>query len=156
MILHGSYQLTQLIISHEHHRLLHAGPTLVIALLNRKFHIISICRHVWSITHGCISCHRESVKPQSQKIGKLPTKRITPSHPGIVFTIVGIDYAGPIKIKSGPKHKPIIVKAYICVFVAMSVKAVHIEVVSDLTTDAFLSCLRCFIPPLRQTKNHYE
>ena len=56
VILHGSHQLTQLIISHEHHRLLHAGPTLVIALLNRKFHIISICRHVWSITHGCISC----------------------------------------------------------------------------------------------------
>ena len=27
----------------------------------------------------------------------------------------------------------------------MSVKAVHIEVVSDLTTDAFLSCLRHFI-----------
>ena len=78
-------------------------------------------------------------------MGKLPTERITPSHPGIVLAIVGVDYAGPIKFKSDPKCKPIIVKAYICVFVAMSVKTVHIEVVSDLTTDAFLSCLRCFI-----------
>ena len=58
-----------------------------------------------------------------------------------MFAIVFVDSAGSIKIKSGAKRKPIIVKAYICVFVAMSVKVVHIEVVSDLTTDAFLSCL---------------
>ena len=134
---------SQLIISHEHHQLLHAEPTLVIASLNRRFHIISIRRHVRSITRGCITCCRESIKPQPQKMGKLPTETITSSHPGIVFAIVGVDNAGPIKIKSGPKCKPIIVKD--CVFVAMSVKVVHIEVVSDLTTDAFLSCLRRFI-----------
>ena len=34
----------------------------------------------------------------------------------------------------------------------MSVKAVHIEVVSDLTTDAFLSCLQCFIACLGKPK----
>ena len=42
-------------------------------------------------------------------------------------------------------RKPIIVKSYACIFVALSVKAVHLEVVSDLTTDAFLACLRRFI-----------
>ncbi len=36
-------------------------------------------------------------------------------------------------------------KAYVCVFVALSVKAVHLELVSDLTTEAFLACLRCFV-----------
>ena len=36
-------------------------------------------------------------------------------------------------------------KAYICVFVSLSVKAVHLELVSDLTTDAFIACLRRFI-----------
>ena len=111
VILHGSHQLTQLIITHEYHRLLHAGPTLVIASLNQRFHIISIRRHVCSITRGCITCCRESIKPQPQKMGKFPTERITPSHPGIVFAIVGVDYAGPIKIKSGPKCKLIIIKA---------------------------------------------
>ena len=38
-----------------------------------------------------------------------------------------------------------IIKAYICVFVSLSVKAVHIEAVSDLTTEAFLACLRRFV-----------
>lgn len=36
-------------------------------------------------------------------------------------------------------------KAYVCIFVCTATKAVHIELVSDLTTEAFLACLRRFI-----------
>ena len=142
VILDGGHELTRMISYYEHHRLLHAGFTALIASLNRRFHIIGIRRHVRSITRSCIVCCRQSIKPQSQKMGKLPPERITPSHPGTVFNNVGVDYAGPIKIKSGPVRKPTVVKAYICIFVSMSVKAVHIEAVSDLTTEA---CLRRFI-----------
>ena len=38
-----------------------------------------------------------------------------------------------------------IVKLYVCVFVSLTVKAVHLELVSDLTTDVFIACLRHFI-----------
>ena len=48
-------------------------------------------------------------------------------------------------IKQGSVRKPTILKAYVCVFVLLSVKAVHSELVSDLTTEAFIACLRCFI-----------
>jgi len=65
--------------------------------------------------------------------------------PGPVFDKVGVDYAGPVLIKYGHVRKPTVVKAYICVFVSLTVKAVHLELVSDLTADAFIACLRRFI-----------
>jgi len=75
-------------------------------------------------------------------LGQLPIERLTP---GPVFDKVGVDYAGPLLIKYGHVRKPTIVKSYICVFVSLTVKAVHLELVSDLTTDAFIACLRRFI-----------
>ena len=36
-------------------------------------------------------------------------------------------------------------KAYVCVFVSLSVKALHLELTSDLTTEAFIASLRRFI-----------
>ncbi len=83
-----------------------------------------------------------SAKPHPQMLGQLPIERVTP---GSVFEKVGIDYAGPVSIEYGHVRKPTIVKAYICVFVSLSVKAVHLELVTDLTSDAFIACLRRFI-----------
>ncbi len=67
---------------------------------------------------------RYTVKPKSQILGQLPFERITP---GPVFDTVGVDYAGPFLIKYGYTRKPTIVKAYVCVFVSLTVKAVHLE-----------------------------
>ena len=75
-------------------------------------------------------------------LGQLPIERLTP---GPVFDKVGVDYAGPLLIKYGHIRKPTIVKSYVCVFVSLTVKAVHLELVSDLTTDAFIACLWRFI-----------
>ena len=75
-------------------------------------------------------------------MGQLPIEQVTP---GPVFDKTGVDYAGPVLTKLGHTQKPTIVKSYICVFVLLTVKAVHLEVVSDLTTEAFIACLRRFI-----------
>ena len=142
VILHGQHPLTKLIIRAEHIRLLHAGPTLLSSSLTRRFHIVGLRKAVRTTTRACIICRRTAVKPQHPLMGQLPVERISP---GIIFENVGIDYAGPINIKLGRVRKPTIVRAYICVFVAMSVKAVHLEAVSDLTSSAFIACLRRFI-----------
>ena len=128
---------------------LHAGPSLVNSSLSRQYHIVGQRIAVCSITRVCITCRRLTVRPQPQLMGQLPLERIAP---GMVFENVGIDYAGPILLKLGRVRKPVIVKAYICVFVAVSVKAVHLEVVSDLTSEAFIACLRRFMA--RRGKPH--
>lgn len=142
IILHGSHHLTKLVIRHEHQRLLHGGATLVNASLCRRFHIIRMRSTVRSVVRQCVPCRRQALKTIKPLLGQLPVERITP---GTTFEKTGLDYAGPIFIKYGHVRKPVIVKSYVCVFVSLSVKAVHLELVSDLTTEAFISCLRRFI-----------
>ena len=142
VIFHGKHSITSLMISSEHIRLLHAGPTLVMASLSRRYHVVGCRKAVRSVTRKCITCRRMTVQPQNQMLGHLPPEHITP---GSVFENVGIDYAGPFYIIYGCVRKPTIVKSYACIFVSFSVKAVHLESVSDLTTDEFIATLRHFI-----------
>ncbi len=142
IIIHGKHPITRLIIRDEHLRLLHAGPTLLTASLNRRFQIIGGRNTIRSIARQCVTCRKYAARPKPQMLGQLPIERITP---GSVFDKVGVDYAGPVLIKYGYTRKPVIVKAYICVFVSLTVKAVHIELVTDLTSQAFLAALKRFI-----------
>ena len=142
IILHGKNHLTKLIIWTEHLRLIHAGPNLLLCSLARQFHIIGMRKTVRSVTRRCITCRRQVIKPQPQLMGQLPPERISPDS---VFDRVGVDYAGPILVKYGMVRKTTVVKAYICIFVSLSVKAVHLEVVSDLTAEAFIATLRRFV-----------
>ena len=71
----------------------------------------------------------------------LPPDRVTPSPP---FSRTGLDFAGPLIIKRGNPRKPSKVKCYVCVFVCFCTKAVHLELVTDLTTKAFLAAFRRF------------
>ena len=131
-----------MIIHTEYIQILHAGPTLLMTSLSRRYHIIGLHKAACFIIRQCVICRRQSAKPEHQLMGQLPLERV---NPGIVFENVGIDYAGPISIKYGYVRKPTIVKSYISVFVSLSVKAVHLELVSDLTSEAFIACLRHFV-----------
>ncbi len=66
-------------------------------------------------------------------------ERVTPD------SEVGVDYAGPVYMKRRFICKPTIVKTYIFVLISLSVKAVHWELVSDITTDAFIAARRRFV-----------
>lgn len=68
-------------------------------------------------------------------MGELPSVRVIPSRP---FLHSGVDYAGPInlRVSKGRGHKSY--KGYICLFVCMTTRAVHLEAVSDLTRDMVL------------------
>lgn len=121
---------------------MHAGPTLLVASLNHRYYITNCRKIVRSITRSCITCQRCTAKPKPQLLGQIPAERITPDS---VFDRVGLDYAGPFTIKYGSIRKPTLVKAYIYIFVSLTVKAVHLELVSDLSTDAFIAALRRFI-----------
>lgn len=73
-------------------------------------------------------------------MGNLPQHRVTPSRP---FTETGIDFAGPISLHSGPRNRTV-TKAYIAMFICFSTRAINLETISSLTSQAFLAALRRF------------
>ncbi len=91
---------------------------------------------------SCITCSKTSAITQQQMMGQLPASRVTPSAP---FNHTGMDFAGPFIIKKGHTRRPVYLKAYACLFVCFSTKAVHIELVSDLTSEAFFAALKRFV-----------
>ncbi|XP_018314711.1 uncharacterized protein [Mycetomoellerius zeteki] len=74
-------------------------------------------------------------------MGDLPQGRVTTARP---FLRTGVDYAGPIFIREGKRRGYRGHKAFIAIFICLCSKAVHIEVLSDYTTEAFLAALRRF------------
>ncbi|KXJ76474.1 hypothetical protein RP20_CCG009575 [Aedes albopictus] len=73
-------------------------------------------------------------------MGALPDYRVNPSP---VFYSTGIDYAGPFFVRQVRRAAK--VKAYVALFICMSTKAIHLELVSDLTSAAFLAALHRFV-----------
>lgn len=142
VILPKNHILTKLIILHYHYQYLHAGPQSLLAIIRLKYWPLSGRSTIRKILNKCIVCFRNKPRDLAQIMGDLPSDRITPTRP---FSIVGTDFAGPFKIKTSKLRSYQITKAYMCVFVCFVTKAVHIELVSDLTTDSFLNCFKRFI-----------
>jgi len=82
-------------------------------------------------------------KPQhmTQVIGNLSSDRLRPLGP---FNICGVDFCGPFNTTYRICGKPPY-KSYVALFVCFASKAVHLELVSDLTTGAFLLAFQRFV-----------
>ncbi|XP_076384451.1 uncharacterized protein LOC143263146 [Megalopta genalis] len=134
--------ITTCIIMNEHKNLLHAGAQTTLYSLRRTYWPIDGRSLVWRTIHGCVRCRRASPPSVEYIMGNLPIARVTESRP---FTNVGIDYCGPFFIKEKQHRNRGRVKVYVAVFVCLAIKAIHLELVSDLTSEAFIGALRRFI-----------
>lgn len=120
----------------------HSGPRVVAALISRKYWVVSVRSVLHEVLSRCVVCVRLTAKPVQPFMADLPAARVQQCRP---FARVGIDYAGPLTMRELRLRKSRTYKIYIAVFVCFSVKAVHLEVVSDLTTDAFLAAFDRFV-----------
>ena len=142
IILNGKTHLTHILIDYHHHLHHHAGPSLLIGSLSPIYYITGARKAIRDVTRACITCKYYHAKALHQQMGQLPEARVTLSSP---FTVTGVDFAGPFSIKLGRIRKPVVVKGYISLFVCFATKAIHIEIVTDLSTESFIAALRWFI-----------
>jgi hypothetical protein len=139
MVLPAKHHLTELIFCHYHLKLLHAGPQLLLAVVRQRFWPLGGRNVARRVIHQCVRCFRAKPNHIEQQMGDLPTARVTVARP---FSKTGVDYFGPVYIKAGRRRAAI--KSYVAVFVCMATKAIHMEHVSDLSTECFLQALRRF------------
>ncbi|XP_054279078.1 uncharacterized protein LOC128997464 [Macrosteles quadrilineatus] len=94
------------------------------------------------VVHSCIKCFRVKPRTSQPQMGDLPTSRLEITHP---FSNTGTDFCGPIFTRSSRRRNSPKIKSYIVLFVCMTTKAIHLELVSDLTTEAFIAAFKRFI-----------
>ena len=153
ILLHNKHPLTKLIVRSEHYKQLHAGANALLATIRLRFWPLSAKGLVRKILHDCVICFRVNPRIGKHIMGNLPETRVTPSR---LFYNCGLDYAGPIEIKASNIRNAKRIKAYLCIFICFATKAIHIEVVSDLSTDAFLNCFKRFVSRRGKPKNVFS
>ncbi|XP_055522657.1 uncharacterized protein LOC129716842 [Wyeomyia smithii] len=141
IILPSSHPLSALLVCSYHVRNLHAAPQLLISLLRLRYWITGARRLVKKIVQNCDVCFRARPKRVEQFMADRPAARITAARP---FSTTGIDYWGPIYVQP-PHRRASPRKTYVAVFVCFCTKAVHLELVADLTTAKCLQSLRRFV-----------
>lgn len=132
-------RLAWLLIKEAHELSFHGGPRLTLATLRQQYWIPGGQAAVKKQLRNCIDCRKKDPRKQYQLMGDLPTARINPAPP---FYHTGVDYTGFVDIKINKTRSARTTKGYIAVFICMVTKAVHLELVTDLTASAFLAALR--------------
>ena len=59
--------------------------------------------------------------------------------PSSTFERSGVDYAGPINIRLTKTRRKDTMKRYIAIFICMATRTVHVEVVEDYSSEAFIA-----------------
>ncbi|XP_052249823.1 uncharacterized protein LOC127857468 [Dreissena polymorpha] len=131
--------LTKLIVFDVHKNQLHSGVYSTITQIRQKYWIPSIRQCVRSLLRTCIQCTRVTGRPYAAPDPPpLPKVRVSEAPP---FSVTVVDFTGALFVKNATGSET---KCYICLFTCASTRAVHLEVVQDLSTDSFLQAFRRF------------
>lgn len=139
LILPEKNRFTDSVIEAIHREELHVGQNGLLARVRQQFWPVNAKRTIKRIVWRCVKCFKLKPRDVQQFMGDLPVARVTAAQP---FVRTGVDYAGPFHLKQGRLRAP--VKAYVCVFVCMTTKAIHFELVSSLSAEGFLGALHRF------------
>ena len=90
--------------------------------------------------HNCVVCRRWCAKHLTQEMSDLPPSRI--QYGVVPFENVTIDYFGPVWLKFGCRQR---IKVYSVVVTCLVMRALYLDLVTDLSADAFLLTFRRLI-----------
>ncbi|XP_063442079.1 uncharacterized protein LOC134722391 [Mytilus trossulus] len=119
---------------------LHSELSSSVTLIRQTYWIPTIRQVANSILRKCVTCKKVKGRPYTAPDPPpLPQDRLREAPP---FTVKGVDFTGVLTVKNNDGTTS---KAYICLFTCASTRAVHLEVVDNLTEETFILAFRRFV-----------
>ena len=140
ILLPAKHHVTLLIARDLHaNKCFHSGIEYMLAVLRSSFWVPRVRPLLSRIMRECIVCRKLAVRPMRQRMADLPPERLADD--ASPFKYVGIDCFGPVVVNRGRST----VKRYGLILTCMTIRAIHLEVLPTLSTNAFIDGLRRFI-----------
>jgi hypothetical protein len=140
IILPRDHKLTEMIIIECHAKIHHGGIRATLTELRSRFWVPKGRQTIKRVLKICVTCKRwQGAAYSSPKTAAMPEFRAREAPP---FSKVGIDFAGPLYVKD-PKSRDMR-KVYIAIFSCCVTRAIHLELVNDLSAATCHRALRRF------------
>jgi len=138
-LLPSRHPLTVLTIENAHTAQLHSGVNSTLTALRQTYWIPAARQRIRSIIRRCVICRKTSGKPYTiPDPPPLVKSRVGPTDP---FAVTGVDFTGALYVRTSAGEG----KVYLCLFTCAVSRAIHLEIVSDLSVESFLLAFRRFV-----------
>ena len=130
-----------LLIRHFHEKTFHQGRKITEGeIRSNGFWIIGAKRLISTLIRTCVLCRKLRGKVEVQKMTDLPEDSLTPGPP---FSAVGVDTFGPWNVttrrtRGGAAQS----KRWAIIFTCLTTRAVHIELIEEMSSSSFINALR--------------
>ena len=155
IIIPKGHHIAVLLTRYYHAKVAHQGRSFTeAAIRNAGYWIIGVKRLINSVLRKCVICKKLRGKACVQQMADLPKDRVTPSPP---FSFVGIDAFGPWPVtfrrtRGGVAQS----KRWALIFACLVTRAIHLEVIEELSSSSFINAWRRFIAlrgPVQQVRS---
>ncbi|XP_061709729.1 uncharacterized protein LOC133519692 [Cydia pomonella] len=132
-------EFTKKVVKEIHEKNYHVGASHTLDLVRQQYWIPKGRPVVERILRKCTQCVKHGGGPYPlPPTPALPAERANYSTP---FTYTGLDYFGPVYVATENGQQ----KRWICLMTCLAVRAIHLEVVKNLTADECIMALRRFM-----------
>ncbi|XP_069108188.1 uncharacterized protein [Argopecten irradians] len=143
ILIPGNHHVAVLLTRHYHDSVQHQGRHFTEGAIRAAgFWITRGKRVVSDVIRLCTKCHKLRGNLCHQKMADLPSDRLTPSPP---FSYVGVDVFGPWNITTRrTRGGAAASKRWAVIFTCLSTRAIHIEVIEEMSSSSFINAVRRF------------
>ena len=139
VLLPKNERFTHLLIEKVHKQGHHCGVSQCLGQIRYKYWIPQGRAIVRSVLRSCTVCrHHEGGQYRMPTMAPLPGTCVTEA---IAFTRTSPDYFGPMIIKTSEGQ----MKVWVCLFTSMVTRAIHLELLQDMSSEEFLLGFRRFV-----------